>query len=216
MLVRTLLVDNYDSYTFNLFQMLTEINGTAPQVIRNDELSWPEFREVADGFTNVVVSPGPGHPANARDFGVCREVFTCCRLPILGVCLGHQGLAYCAGASVVRAPEPMHGRLSKIEHADDDLFAGIPQQCAVVRYHSLIVRKPLPPVLKMLAWTADGLIMAVRHVRKPQWGVQFHPESIASSHGERLLGNFRDITVGLTNSPLLVSTSGEGLNGCPP
>ncbi|MET9344518.1 aminodeoxychorismate synthase component I [Nonomuraea sp. NPDC003804] len=190
--MRTLLIDNYDSYTFNLFQMLAEANGCEPIVIRNDSATWRELSAMR--FDNIVLSPGPGHPGRPGDFGVCAEVLRQADVPVLGVCLGHQGMAAVAGGMVELAPEPMHGRLSRVWHDGRELFAGVPAGFRVVRYHSWIVSEPLPASLEAVAWTADGLVMALRHRFRPQWGVQFHPESIATEHGMRLLENFRDLS----------------------
>jgi para-aminobenzoate synthetase len=188
----TLLIDNYDSFTYNLFQLLAEENGREPVVVRNDEASWDDL--VRLGFDNVVLSPGPGRPERERDFGVCAEAIRHCKAPLLGVCLGHQGLGWVHGGRVAPAPEPMHGRLCAVEHARSPLFAGIPARFEATRYHSLCLERPLPAELEEIAWADDGVPMAVAHRDRPQWGVQFHPESIATEHGRRLLANFRDLT----------------------
>ncbi len=188
----TLLIDNYDSFTYNLFQLLAEENGREPIVVRNDEASWEELARL--GFDNVVLSPGPGRPERPRDFGVCAEAIRHCEAPLLGVCLGHQGLGWVHGGRVVPAPEPMHGRVRTVEHAGAPLFAGIPPRFEATRYHSLCLERPLPADLEEIAWSDDGVPMAVAHRTRPQWGVQFHPESIATEHGRRLLANFRDLT----------------------
>ncbi len=189
--MKTLLIDNYDSFTFNLFQMLAEVNGELPTVIKNDEATWPELAEVP--FDSIVISPGPGTAGKSQDFGVCSEVLRHSDHPILGVCLGHQGLALAFGGSAVHAPEPVHGRISLIYHDDSPLYAGLPQGFKAVRYHSLMVGPELPECLLRTAWTADGLIMGIRHASRPLWGVQFHPESACSEYGVELLRNFRDI-----------------------
>jgi para-aminobenzoate synthetase len=188
----TLLIDNYDSFTYNLFQLLAEENGVEPIVVRNDEASWEELLRL--GFDNVVLSPGPGRPERPRDFGVCAEAIRRCEAPLLGVCLGHQGLGWVHGGRVVPAAEPLHGRVRAVEHADSPLFAGIPPRFEATRYHSLCLARPLPQALEEIAWADDGVVMAVAHRDRPQWGVQFHPESIATEHGRRLLANFRDLT----------------------
>jgi para-aminobenzoate synthetase len=188
----TLLIDNYDSFTYNLFQLLAEENGIEPIVVRNDEASWGELSTL--GFDNLVLSPGPGRPERRRDFGVCAEAIRRCEAPLLGVCLGHQGLGWVHGGRVVPAPEPMHGRVRAVEHAGSPLFAGIPSRFEATRYHSLCLGRPLPGELEEIAWADDGVSMAVAHRDRPQWGVQFHPESIATEHGRRLLANFRDLT----------------------
>jgi para-aminobenzoate synthetase len=188
----TLLIDNYDSFTYNLFQLLAEENGREPVVVRNDEASWEQLLRL--GFDNVVLSPGPGRPERQRDFGVCAEAIRRCEVPLLGVCLGHQGLGWVHGGRVAQAPEPMHGRVRAVEHAGSPLFAGIPRRFEAVRYHSLCLDRPLPDGLEEIARADDGVVMAIAHRDRPQWGVQFHPESIATAHGRRLLANFRDLT----------------------
>jgi para-aminobenzoate synthetase len=190
--VKTLLIDNYDSFTWNLFQLLTEANGDEPIVVRNDEASWEELSKLA--FDNVVVSPGPGRPDREADFGVCGTAIEQAHVPLLGVCLGHQGLGWKSGAQVVHAPEPMHGRVSAVLHEESPLFAGIPREFQAVRYHSLCIQQPLPEELEPIAWTSDGILMAVAHKTRPRWGVQFHPESISTEYGRKLLANFRDLT----------------------
>jgi len=191
--MKTLLIDNYDSFTYNLFQLLAEVNGEEPEVVRNDQLGWQELAATRE-FDNVVLSPGPGHPDRERDFGVCAAAIRESRVPLLGVCLGHQGLCSAYGARVVHAPEAMHGRTSAVVHAGSPLFAGLPREFQAVRYHSLCVEQPLPPELEAIAWTSDGILMAVAHRERPQWGLQFHPESIGSEHGRALLTRFRDLT----------------------
>ena len=189
--MRTLLIDNYDSFTYNLWHYLAELNGSAPVVIRNDDPHWRPG-DLA-GFDNVVISPGPGTPRRAADLGVCREVIETAGIPLLGVCLGHQAVAYAHGGAVDLAPEPRHGRLSPVEHRGDGLFAGVPSPFQVVRYHSLAVTD-LPEELEATAWTPDGVLMALRHRTRPVWGLQFHPESIRTQYGRRILANFRDLT----------------------
>ena len=189
--MRTLLVDNYDSFTYNLFHYLAQTNGQEPEVVVNDDPRWR--LDHVDAFDNVVLSPGPGHPERPGDFGICRELVVEGRLPTLGVCLGHQGLAALHGGRVQRAPMPCHGRISPVFHDHSDLFAGLPSPFDAVRYHSLAVDR-LGPDLVGAAWTADGIVMGIRHRRLPQWGVQFHPESIGSAYSRRVLENFRDLT----------------------
>jgi para-aminobenzoate synthetase len=186
-----LLIDNYDSFTYNLYHYLAEVNGEEPEVVVNDDPMW-RFRHLA-AFDNVVLSPGPGSPERSADFGICAEIVERGELPMLGVCLGHQGLALLHGGRVSRAPEPYHGRVSPVVHTETDLFAGLPSPFGAVRYHSLIVTC-LPAVLRATAWTPDGILMALRHRERPLWGVQFHPESIGSSHGHSLLRNFRRLS----------------------
>lgn len=187
----TLLIDNYDSFSFNLYQLLGEVNGEEPSVIRNDELTWPQVR--LRQFDAIVISPGPGRPDRERDFGICRDVLRYAETPVLGVCLGHQGLGAVSGGTVIHAPAPVHGRLSRVEHGGSGLFAGLPQAFRAVRYHSLCLARPLPPELRETARSEDGVIMAIEHRHRPAWGVQFHPESIETEHGRRLMENFRDL-----------------------
>ena len=189
--MRTLLIDNYDSYTFNLFHLLGEVNGEEPLVVHNDALSWEELEGRRPD--NIVISPGPGRPEHPRDVGVSLDALRRARVPVLGVCLGHQALALVAGGRVDHAPEVMHGRLSPIEHDGRGLFADVPQHFQAVRYHSLVV-EDLPPELRVTAWTPDGVVMGLEHRDRPLFGVQFHPESVMTEHGARLLANFRDAT----------------------
>jgi para-aminobenzoate synthetase len=189
--MRTLLIDNYDSFTFNLFHLLGEVNGDEPIVMHNDELAWEELAALP--VDNIVISPGPGRPEHERDVGVSLEALRRAEVPVLGVCLGHQALAHVTGGAIDHAPEVMHGRLSAIEHDGHGLFAGIPQGFAAVRYHSLAVGA-LPAELRVTAWTDDAVVMGIEHRTRPLWGVQFHPESISTEHGRTLLRNFRDLT----------------------
>jgi para-aminobenzoate synthetase len=190
--MRTILIDNYDSYTFNLFHLLGVVNeGEEPIVVRNDERTWDELAELAPD--NVVISPGPGRPEHPRDAGVSLEVLRRAEVPVLGVCLGHQALAYAAGGTIEHAPEVMHGRLSPIRHDESTLFRGLPQGFLAVRYHSLVVGV-VPSELRVTAWTPDGVVMGLEHRARPLFGVQFHPESVSTRHGRALLENFRDLT----------------------
>jgi len=189
--MRSLLIDNYDSFTWNLFQLLAEVNGSEPMVVRNDEMGWEELERLE--FDNVIISPGPGRPEEPIDFGVCAEVIRRCERPLLGVCLGLQGLGWVEVGRVERAPEPMHGRVVPVEHEGTGLFAGIPSPFQATRYHSLALARPLPSTLRETA-TSNGVPMAVEHRHRPQWAVQFHPESVATEHGAKLLANFRDLT----------------------
>lgn len=191
-MMRTLLVDNYDSYTFNLYQLIADINGQEPVVMVNDDPMLSTLR--LEDFDNIVVSPGPGRPQHPRDVGLLGDLLRRTTLPVLGVCLGHQMIAHLAGAPVVAAREPKHGHLAKVSHAGDPLFAGIPREFVAVRYHSLCVPEPLPEELVATAWADDGVLMALRHRELPQWGVQFHPESIASQYGREILRNFAELT----------------------
>ncbi|KAJ4846670.1 hypothetical protein Tsubulata_019714 [Turnera subulata] len=253
--VRTLLIDNYDSYTYNIYQELSVVNGVPPVVVRNDEWTWEDlcyyvFEKRA--FDNIVISPGPGSPTCPADIGICLRLLLECRdIPILGVCLGHQALGYVHGAQIVHASEPVHGRLSEIEHNGCGLFHNIPSGnnsgFKVVRYHSLIIdSESLPKELIPIAWTSSGtlsflemqnsglipdacecqirpnisfhnlstglyngtswtssnsektlrreVIMGIRHSTRPHYGLQFHPESIATYHGRQIFQNFRELT----------------------
>ncbi|TLS40787.1 aminodeoxychorismate synthase component I [Streptomyces montanus] len=203
--MKTLLIDNYDSYTYNLFQLIAEVNGEEPVVILNDTAAGgiPDLRE----FDNVVVSPGPGHPAEPRDFGIGARVLAEAEIPVLGVCLGHQGIAAGERGDVEAAPEPRHGYLSTIRHDGRDLFQGLPQQFTAVRYHSLAVREPLPDTLEATAWSEDGVLMGLRHRTRPLWGVQFHPESVLTDYGHRMLVNFRNLTAERDRRPRTKNTS---------
>jgi para-aminobenzoate synthetase len=167
------------------------VNGVPPVVIPNDD---PDFTlDHLQDYDNVVISPGPGRPDRSEDFGICADVIRSGRLPLLGVCLGHQGLCHLSGGKVDRAPEARHARLSPVIHVQDDLFAGLPSPVHVVRYHSLIVAR-LPDELEATAWTPDGVLMGVRHRTRPAWGVQFHPESICTEYGTELLHNYAKLT----------------------
>jgi anthranilate synthase/aminodeoxychorismate synthase-like glutamine amidotransferase len=197
-----LLIDNYDSFTFNLYHFLGEVGSRDGvfdcEVWRNDRIS------VADALAcepeAIVLSPGPCTPNEA---GICLDLIAAAagRVPVLGVCLGHQAIGQAFGGSVIRAPAPMHGKVSRISHAGTDILEGLPTPFSATRYHSLIVaREGLPETLVPTAWTDDGLVMAMRHRTLPVFGVQFHPESIASEHGHRILANFLAIARG-SNAP---------------
>ena len=211
--MKTLLIDNYDSFSYNLYQYLGELNGSPPVVVRNDEASWEVLREL--DFDNIVISPGPGHPEVERDFGVCRHAILESPVPLLGVCLGHQGICTTFGGEVREAPRPVHGRASVVHHRGGDLFRGLPSPFPAVRYHSLQVTV-LPEVLERLAWTDDGVLMALRHRERPIWGVQFHPESIGTPHGRLLLQNFRDLTAAHARRQRPSRAAPRGLDGPPP
>ncbi|MDH6487854.1 aminodeoxychorismate synthase component I [Streptomyces sp. SAI-127] len=193
--MKTLLIDNYDSYTYNLFQLVAEVNGEEPVVVPNDAVgALPDLGAYLAGFDNVVVSPGPGHPAEPRDFGLSTAVLAQSPIPVLGVCLGHQGIGLGEGGRVAPAAEPRHGHLSTVRHDGRDLFRGLPQDFTAVRYHSLAVSEPLPQTLEATAWAEDGVLMGLRHRSRPLWGVQFHPESVLTDYGHRMLVNFRNLT----------------------
>lgn len=182
-----LIVDNHDSFTFNLVHAVAGITGELPIVVRNDEMDWPALSKLS--FDSIIISPGPGRPDRERDFGVSRDAILNADVPVLGVCLGHQGIASLFGGNVVQVA-PVHGQPSDVIHTDDELFRGIPQRFSAIRYHSLAVAEPLPPELKKIAWSDDGTLMALRHISRPIWGVQFHPESISTQFGVDLLRNF--------------------------
>ncbi len=184
---RVLVLDNYDSFTFNLVQGLQEL-GAEVLVRKNDLLAVEEFADL--GVSHLVISPGPGRPADA---GVTLELLaaTIGKVPILGVCLGHQAIGEALGAVIQRAPRLMHGRSSQVYHDQKGLFAGLPNPFDAARYHSLIVSEDsLPAELKVSAYTSQGEIMGLRHASLPVEGLQFHPESILTPLGERLLRNF--------------------------
>ncbi|MEU7632778.1 aminodeoxychorismate synthase component I [Nocardia sp. NPDC049220] len=191
--MHTLLIDNYDSFTYNLYQLISEVNGVEPTVVRNDEAQTVAELELGR-FDNVVISPGPGRPDVPRDVGISVAVIHETELPLLGVCLGHQGIVVAAGGIVDAAPAARHGFLDRVEHDGRDLFAGIPQGFTAVRYHSLCAQRPLPEDLEITAVAPDGVVMGVRHRGRPQWGVQFHPESIAGEFGAALVRNFANLT----------------------
>ncbi|GAA3194831.1 MULTISPECIES: aminodeoxychorismate synthase component I [Streptomyces] len=188
--MRTLLVDNHDSFTYNLFDALARFSGREPTVVRNDDPHW-RAGNLAE-FDRVVISPGPGNPARPADFGISSEIIRTAEIPLLGVCLGHQGIALAGGGSVGLAPEPRHGRTSPVRHAGTDVFAGLPSPFDAVRYHSLAVTR-LPGDMVATAWAPDGVVMGLRHRDRPLFGVQFHPESIGTEYGGQLLGNFLEI-----------------------
>lgn len=192
-----LLIDNYDSFTFNLVHFLGDLDARC-DVRRNDTLSVDEALALEPEA--IVLSPGPCTPNEA---GICVELirYAAGRIPVLGVCLGHQAIGQAFGGTVIRAPVPMHGKLSRISHQGSDIFADVPSPFEATRYHSLIVaRDSMPDVLVPTAFTEDGLIMGLRHRAFPVFGVQFHPESIASQHGHAILANFLAIARG-SNAP---------------
>ncbi len=185
-----LVIDNYDSFTFNLVQYLGEL-GETPLIYRNDQITINEIRKLAPA--RILISPGPCTPDEA---GISMDVIRqfSGELPIFGVCLGHQSMAQVFGGSVIRAPRLMHGKTSPIEHNQQDIFAGLPSPFIATRYHSLIVDEPLPDCLERTAWTAEGELMGLRHKEHPTFGVQFHPESILTEHGHQMLKNFLEVS----------------------
>ena len=181
------IIDNYDSFTYNLVHYLGEL-GEESRVFRNDVIEPDEVLALEPRA--IVLSPGPGYPDSA---GICLELVekAAGHIPILGVCLGHQAIGQAFGGRIVNAPRIMHGKLSAVRHGGSDLFAGLPSAFHATRYHSLVVdRESLPDCLRVTAETDDGLIMALAHREHKVFGVQFHPESIASEHGHELLENF--------------------------
>ncbi len=182
-----LVIDNYDSFTYNLVQYLGEL-GEDVMVRRNDEITLAEIAPLSP--VAVVLSPGPGTPSDA---GICKDLLVELgpTIPILGVCLGHQCLGEAFGGTVRRASQVMHGKVSRVTHAEQSVFRGIPSPFAATRYHSLVVdRENLPADLEVTAWTDDGTVMGLRHRQYPLAGVQFHPEAILTEHGHELLENF--------------------------
>jgi para-aminobenzoate synthetase len=188
---RILIVDNYDSYTFNLHSFCAVL-GCSPVVVRNNQFSFEYFIEnVAPLFHAIIISPGPGNPQNPNDVGISSKIMTETTIPVLGVCLGHQSLALENGAKVIKAA-PMHGRLSQVTHNGKGIFKNIPSPFKAVRYHSLIVSKDnLPKQLQVTATCDnDNIIMALKHTIRPIWSVQFHPESICTEYGLKIMKNF--------------------------
>ncbi len=185
--MRIVIIDNYDSFTYNLYQYIAEITRTKPLVYCNDQISFGKLSLLKPSA--VVISPGPGTVKNAKDFGVSKDVILHSKMPVLGVCLGHQGIGFLSGGTITYAPEVMHGRISKIYHNREDLFTNIPQGFEAVRYHSLMVSQ-LPKEVVKTAWTKDNVVMGLKHATRPLWGVQFHPESIGTQYGKEILKNF--------------------------
>ena len=183
-MINLAVIDNYDSFTYNLVQYLAEL-GAEPRVFRNDEVTVRELGE----FDGIVISPGPGEPSDAGvSTQAIRELSG--KVAILGVCLGNQCLGEAFGGRVVRN-EPAHGKTSWIRHDNSGVLAGVSDPFEATRYHSLIVeRKSVPAELVVTAWTADGIVMGLRHVKHPTYGVQFHPESVLTKEGKKILGNF--------------------------
>ncbi len=179
-------IDNYDSFTYNLVQYFGEL-GAEVQVYRNDAIT-PDALGALEP-SHIVISPGPGDPSDA---GVSNEVIRCLgpSRPLLGVCLGHQCIGEVFGGQVVRAPRLVHGKTSPIYHYGEGLFVGVPSPFPATRYHSLIVSEPAPSALEITAFTSEGEVMGLRHRELPIYGVQFHPESILTTHGKQILRNF--------------------------
>jgi anthranilate synthase component II len=193
--MKTVILDNYDSFTYNLFQMVAELqNGREPLVFRNDAVTVKELRTLNPG--HIIISPGPGNPVNHSSVGVCRDVILQMgeETPILGVCLGHLAMIEALGGVIAPSPEPRHGKTSAIYHQGGGVFKNLPNPFQAMRYHSLIgIDEGLPRDLDVTARTSDGLIMGLMHKSFPMQGVQFHPESIGTPHGLQLLTAFFEI-----------------------
>lgn len=194
-LMKTLIIDNFDSFTYNIFQYSAELRAN-PAVFKNNEISLDEIKK--GHYTHIIISPGPGSPENKKDFGICEDAIEEFKdkLPILGVCLGHQGIAYHFGGKVIKASVPVHGKKSKIRLKNNEkLFLNLPKEIEAMRYHSLIVdRNSFPKDLVIIAETIDdNLIMALKHKHFSVYGIQFHPESIGTKYGKEILKNFYEI-----------------------
>lgn len=190
--MQTLIIDYYDSFTYNLYQLIAEIQGTEPIVLYHDAKELAALNP--NYYDQIILSPGPGHPDNPSDFGIGKWIIQNSPKPLLGICLGHQGIFSVFGGKVECAPIPVHGLLSTISHLNDPLYACIPNQLQVMRYHSLLCTGIVPAELEITAWTQDKLIMGLRHRSRPIWGIQYHPESIAGEYGKQLLINFTQLT----------------------
>ena len=187
---RVCVVDHHDSYTWNLVHLVAEVTGAMPTVVQHDEVLAAEV--LGGGFSHLVLSPGPGTPEDPADFAVGRELLLTATVPVLGVCLGMQGLVSTYGGHV-GVVEPAHGDVVAVEHDGHPMFAGIPSPFQAVRYHSLAALR-LPDDLVTTATCAGPVVMGVAHSSRPLWGVQFHPESVLTQHGARLVANFLDLT----------------------
>ncbi|WP_426625869.1 anthranilate synthase component II [Leifsonia sp. McL0607] len=192
-MTRVLVIDNYDSFVYTLNGYLHEL-GAETEVVRNDDIAVDDLADRAAGYDAVLVSPGPGKPADAGVSIPVVELALATRTPLLGVCLGHQAIAEAFGAVVANAEELMHGKTSQVEHDDSMLFDGVPQPFTATRYHSLaVVDGTLPDELIVTARTSGGVIMALQHRDAPIYGVQFHPESVLTEGGYRMLGNWLEV-----------------------
>ena len=192
--MKTLIIDNYDSFTYNLYQYVGELKGN-PVIFRNDQITLDEIENLQP--THIIISPGPGTPEDPAYFGICKAVILNFgkKTPILGVCLGHQGIAYAFGGKVVPAKRVTHGKTSSIEHTKEGIFEGISSPIEGMRYHSLMAeRETFPKELEITAWTLDDkTIMALKHKTYPIHGIQFHPESIGTPCGKQIMKNFIDL-----------------------
>lgn len=188
--MKVLLIDNFDSFTYNLYQYLGELADKVT-VVRNNEIPFDDIR--AGQFTHIVISPGPGDPTDPHYFGAAARTINEFHkvYPILGICLGHQGIGAAFGAAIARAPVIMHGKTSRLKHSGQGVFAGLPDEITVMRYHSLVIDShTVPDQLVVDSVADDGSIMAIHHARYPVFGLQFHPESFRTETGKRLLANF--------------------------
>lgn len=188
--MKLLLVDNFDSFVYNLYQYFGELGHTV-DVVRNNEITVKEI--ASKGYDKIIISPGPGNPKNKRDFGVCSDVILRLgkKIPILGVCLGHQGIISSFGGEIIEAKKPMHGKTSIVKHTGKGIFANVKNPIKVMRYHSLVGdESSLPSSLEITAKSDDGEIMAIQHKIMPIFGLQFHPESILAEEGKKILENF--------------------------
>jgi len=192
-----LIIDNYDSFTYNLYQYVGEMNNKI-FVIRNDEVSVKDIEKLNP--EKIILSPGPGRPENA---GICVDVIKSLgdKIPILGICLGHQAIGYAYGAKIVKANKIMHGKTSLVFHKGEEIFKDIKNPIVAMRYHSLVIdRQTLPRDLEITAYTEEGVIMGVRHKMYPVYGLQFHPESILTEQGKEILRNFLEVRYHVTRS----------------
>ena len=189
--MKTLILDNYDSFTYNLYQYFAELGGE-PEVVRNDQITIAEIKKMNP--SHIVISPGPGTPTKKADFGICDEVIKEFgpKKPILGVCLGHQGIASIYGGKIIQAPTIMHGKTSKIQLSQSPIFKGLAKEIQAMRYHSLIIDpKSLPKCLDIIAMEEkEGIIMGIKHKKYQTIGIQFHPESIGTPTGKDMIENF--------------------------
>lgn len=188
---RVVILDNYDSFVFNLYQAVGEITGCPPTVFRNDAIQTSEIAELDP--SHIIISPGPGDPQRLEYFGTCQDTITQLgpEVPLLGVCLGHQGIAAAFGGEVVRGPTPTHGKTSLVVHDGEGIFEGVASPVEAMRYHSLVVsHQSLPAELTVTATTPDGVVMGIRHSAYPIHGVQFHPESVGTPDGRQIIANF--------------------------
>lgn len=189
--MKTLIIDNYDSFTYNLYQFIGELGGN-PVVVRNDQIEIQDIHK--ERYTHIVISPGPGDPSDTAYFGICKDVILTLgkNIPILGVCLGHQGIIYAFGGKIIRAPLIKHGKTSVVKHNQRGILKNVKNPLIGMRYHSLIgERVSIPDSLEITATSLDDkAIMGVRHKKFPIFGVQFHPESIGTEDGKKILENF--------------------------